>query len=114
MTSPESFFPPIVTRLPAADIPVPGLTSFIAQAGDQQFVFMSFAEDVEVPEHSHAAQWGVVLDGTMELRLAGRELTLARGDQYSIPDGAVHSARIHGGYRDLTLFDQQDRYVVLG
>ena len=113
MSPGDAFFPLMVTRLPRADIPVPGLTSYLAQAGDQQFVFMSFDHDVDVAEHSHAAQWGVVLDGEMELHVAGQRLDLVRGDQYFIPEGAPHRASIRAGYKDLTLFDQGDRYAVL-
>ncbi len=103
-------FPEIVTRLPQADIPIAGLTAFLAQAGDQQFVFMSFEQDVEVGEHAHEAQWGVVLDGEMELTVEGRARTLKKGDAYFIPKDAKHSARIRKGYSDLTLFNQRDRY----
>ncbi len=106
----ELFFPDIVTRLPAADIAVPGVTSFLAQAGDQQFVFMLFESNVEVPEHSHEAQWGAVLDGEMELTIEGCTSTLRRGDHYFVPKDAKHSARIRKGYKDLTLFNQRDRY----
>jgi quercetin dioxygenase-like cupin family protein len=114
MSAADAFFPPMVTRLPGAEIPVAGLTSHLAQAGDQQFVFMSFEHDVDIAEHSHAAQWGVVLDGEMELHIAGQGLNLVRGDQYFIPDGAPHRASIRAGYKDLTLFDQGDRYAALG
>jgi quercetin dioxygenase-like cupin family protein len=71
---------------------------------------MSFDRDAEVPEHSHEAQWGVVLDGEIELTIEGRKHIFRRGDTYSIPKGVPHSAKIKRGYKDLTLFDQRDRY----
>jgi quercetin dioxygenase-like cupin family protein len=104
------FFPEIVTRHSAANLGLEGIESHLLQAGDQQLVFMSFDRDVEVPEHAHAAQWGVVLDGRMELTVEGERRLLQRGDSYFIPADARHSARIHRGYRDVTLFDQSDRY----
>ena len=108
----DKTFPELISQLPAADIPIPGVKSFLAQAANQQFVFMSFDRDVEVPEHAHAAQWGVVLDGEIELTIEGIKRVLKKGDSYVIPNGVRHSARIRSGYKDLTLFDEKDRYKV--
>lgn len=106
----EIFFPEIITKHNSADIPVEGVESSLIQAGQQQFIFMEFDSDVEVPEHSHNAQWGVVLDGEMELTIAGRPRILKKGDSYYIDKDVKHSAKIKKGYKDLTLFDQADRY----
>ena len=59
----EPFFPDIITSLPAAKLPISGVSSYLFQGERQQFIFMAFDQDVAVPEHSHGAQWGVVLDG---------------------------------------------------
>lgn len=107
-----AFFPDMITKHPEADIPVKGLRSYLLQAGVQQFIFMEFDQDAEVPAHSHEAQWAVVLDGEIELTIAGIRSTFRRGDTYFINKGEVHSARIFKGYRDLTLFDQVERYRV--
>ena len=103
-------FPEIIDRHPNADISIDGLISKLIQAGDQQFVFMEFEEDTEVSEHAHNAQWGVVLEGEMELSIEGVPRTLSKGDSYYIEKDMVHSAKIKKGYKDLTLFDQKDRY----
>lgn len=65
----DKFFPEIITNLPNADIPIKGLGSHLFQGEDQQILFMEFGNDVEIPEHSHEAQWGVVLAGEIELRM---------------------------------------------
>jgi len=106
----EDFFPEIITNLPEADIPIKGLHSHLFQGENQQLIFMSFENDVEVPEHSHEAQWGVVLDGEIELTIDGKDYTFTKGDTYFIPKHVKHSARIRKGYKDLTLFNQKDRY----
>ena len=108
--SKQGFFPEIVTKLPEADIPFEGVHSHLFQGENQQFVFMGFENDAEVPEHSHAGQWGIVLDGEIELTIDGKKCTLRKGDTYFIPKDVKHSARIRRGYKDLTLFDQRDRY----
>lgn len=108
--SKEKFFPEIITNLPEADIPIEGLHSYLFQGEKQQFVFMSFENDVKVPEHSHEAQWGVVLDGEIELTIDDKKCIFTKGDTYFIPKDVKHSARIRKGYKDLTLFNQNDRY----
>ncbi len=106
----ERFFPDIVTDLPQPDIPFDGLTSFLLQCTDHQVVIMSFEKDAQVAEHRHEAQWGVVLDGKIELTIDGKNHVYEKGDTYFIPKNAPHSARIGAGYKDLTLFGQKDRY----
>jgi quercetin dioxygenase-like cupin family protein len=106
----QDFFPDIITNLPEADIPIEGLRSHLFQGKNQQVVFMSFEKDAEIAEHSHEAQWGVILDGEIELTIGGKEYKFTRGDTYFIPKGVKHSARIRKGYKDLTLFNQKDRY----
>ncbi len=106
----EPFFPDIITSLPSAELPIAGVSSHLFQGERQQFIFMSFDQDVAVPEHSHEAQWGVVLDGRIELTIDGDRRVLTKGDTYFIPKHVPHSARIEKGYKDLTLFNQKDRY----
>ncbi|QQE11671.1 cupin domain-containing protein [Planctomycetota bacterium] len=108
----DSTFPSLALHWHEADIPVDGVHSKVMNAGEQQFVFMSFDEDVEVAPHAHKAQWGVVLDGEIELTIGEETKTYRKGDTYEIRDGVVHSAKIKAGYRDLTLFDQADRYKI--
>lgn len=102
---------PLISKFPMADIPLNGLTSRLIQAGEQQFIFMEFEEDVDIPPHSHNAQWGVVLDGEMEITIGGKVHLLKKGDSYFIEKDEVHSAKIKAGYKDLTLFNQTNRYL---
>jgi len=105
------FFPYIIKQHPEANIPIDCVESKLVQAGDQQFIFMEFDNDVEVPLHKHNAQWGVVLDGEIELTINGEVKLLRKGDSYFIDKDVVHSAKIKAGYKDLTLFDEKDRYI---
>ena len=106
----SDIFPPPITRLPVADVPLRGVTAHLSQASDHQILFMEFAEDVELPEHQHDGQWGIVVDGRTELTIDGVKKTFQRGDRYYIPAGVRHSAKIFAGYADVTFFDQRDRY----
>jgi len=103
-------FPGFIKELPLADIPMAGISARLLQAENRQVLFMEFHEDVVVPGHSHEAQWGVVIEGEMELTMGSKKLSLKKGDTYYIPKGVVHAARIKRGYRDVVVFDQPDRY----
>ena len=102
----------MIVNLPECDIPVKGLKAYLLQGERQQIIFMEFFEDIEIFEHSHEAQWGVVLQGRIELTIKGEKHILAKGDTYFIPKNIPHSAKIYAGYADMTLFNQKDRYRV--
>ncbi|MGD8454797.1 MAG: cupin domain-containing protein [Anaerolineales bacterium] len=103
-------FPDPIRKLPLADIPIQGLKAYLSQGDRHQILFMKFAEDVEIPEHSHESQWGVVLAGKIELTIGGERQTYKKGEHYFIPAGMAHAANIHAGYVDITFFNQPDRY----
>jgi len=106
----SEFFPPPILSLPKADIPFDGVKAHLSQGDNHQVLFMQFEKGVEVPEHSHEDQWGVVLEGKIELTISGRKRTYQKGDRYYIPHGVKHSAKVYAGYADITYFDQKDRY----
>ena len=103
-------FPEPINRLPRADIPLSGVSAYLSQADTHQIIFLEFSEDVDLPEHSHESQWGVVLDGQIDLTIGGVTRTYERGDRYFIPSGVTHSGKISSGYAEITFFDQPDRY----
>ncbi|HOY33376.1 MAG TPA: cupin domain-containing protein [Bacteroidales bacterium] len=63
-----------------------------------------------MPEHSHAGQWGVVLEGTIELTIGGVKSAFVKGDRFVIGEGVRHSAKIFAGYASIEYFNQNDRY----
>ncbi|HEB85231.1 MAG TPA: cupin domain-containing protein [Bacteroidetes bacterium] len=105
-----SVFPDPIRALPLADIPLPGARACISQSEEHQVLFMEFEEDVVVPEHTHEAQWGIVLEGRIDLTVEGVKHTYTKGDRYFIPAGAVHGAQLFADYADITFFAQRDRY----
>ena len=103
-------FPGPIRNLPEADIPLKGIKAYLSQSDTHQIIFMEFAEDIELPEHSHAAQIGIVLEGKIDLTIGGKKETYNKGDRYYIPEGVLHSGKIYAGYADITFFDEPDRY----
>lgn len=106
-------FPHAITQLPMADLPIPGANAHMAQGDNFQILFMSFEEDVALIEHSHKSQYGIVLDGKIELTIDGFQAVYKKGDCYYIPDGVKHSGFIYKGYKDITFFAQSNRYKTL-
>jgi quercetin dioxygenase-like cupin family protein len=104
-------FPETITRLPEADIPLPGVRGWISQAADHQIVFFDLPPGQEIPLHSHGEQWGIVVEGEMELTISGDTQRYAPGDSYHIPAGAVHGAKCLSHLRAIDVFADADRYA---
>ena len=105
-------FPEPIRRLPEADIPLNGIKAYLSQGESHQIIFMEFSEDVELPEHSHESQWGIVLEGKIELTIDGIKKIYTKGDRYFIGKGIKHFGRIYSGYADITFFNQKYRYNI--
>lgn len=105
-------FPEMITRLPEADLPFPSTSvkTSVLQSAHGQLVFFDISRDVEIPAHSHKGQWGVVLEGQIEMTIAGETRTYGPGDAYYVPPGVVHSARVPAGTKALDFFEEPDRY----
>ncbi|WP_432664962.1 cupin domain-containing protein [Wukongibacter baidiensis] len=103
-------FPEAILNLPEADIPLKGLSTYLSQGPNHQILFMEFDEDVDLPEHSHEAQYGIVLEGKIDLIINGVKNLYFKGDRYYIPEGVKHSGKIYAGYADITFFNERDRY----
>lgn len=106
----KELFPEVITNLQKADIPLPGVKAYLSQSDNHQIIFMEFSQDIELPEHAHAAQWGIVLEGQIDLVIDGKPKSFTKGDRYYIPEGIKHSGKIHAGYADITFFNEKDRY----
>ncbi|UCE15057.1 MAG: cupin domain-containing protein [Candidatus Heimdallarchaeota archaeon] len=103
-------YPEIITSLPEADIPLPGVVGWIAQGKDFQIVFFDIEPTGTLPPHSHSAQYGVVLEGEMTLTIAGKARKYTKGDTYYIPEGVVHQAEFQTHFRAIDFFAETDRY----
>lgn len=106
----STIFPESIINLPEANIPLEGLTAYLSQGDNHQILFMEFDEDVELAEHSHDSQYGIVLEGKIELTIDGVKNTYQKGDRYYIPKSVKHSGKIFAGYADITFFNEKDRY----
>jgi quercetin dioxygenase-like cupin family protein len=103
-------FPDFVKQLTEAELPFPGAKAWLVQGDGQQIAFIEFSDSADVPEHSHEEQWEFVITGSVRLRLDGTEYEHGPGDNFFIPAGSPHSARVSAGYRAMIVFNAPDRY----
>jgi len=103
-------YPEVIRKLPEADIPLEGVRGWILQGRNHQVVFFDIAPVGKVPEHSHGEQWGVVIEGEMDLTIDGRTRRLTKGASYLIPAGAPHSATFQTRCKAIDFFTDPDRY----
>jgi quercetin dioxygenase-like cupin family protein len=104
-------FPEVITLLPEADIQFKGVRAWVLQGENQQLVFFEMDPSAQVPEHSHDyPQWGILIDGEMELTIEGKARICKKGDEYLIPARAKHRARFFRQTRVVDFFSERNRY----
>lgn len=106
----EDIYPDIIKNLPEADIPFDGIRGWLSQGKDHQIVFFDIEPIGKVTEHKHGPQWGIVIEGEMDLTIGGITKTYKRGDSYVIPEGVLHSAEFKTRTWVLDFFADKERY----
>ena len=114
MSETMTAFPGPIHKLPEADAPFPGITMRLLQGPTASATFVEAREEARVPEHAHGAQWGIVVDGELLLKIGGETRILRRGDEYFVPPGIRHAATLKAGSRVIDFFDVPDRYQPKG
>ena len=107
-------FPDFVSAFPKLDVPFPEdvVQTAVVRSDAGLVAFFTFLQDMELPMHSHKAQWGTVIEGEVELTIDGITQTYRPGDSYSIPAGAEHGGSIKAGTRVIDVFEEPDRYPI--
>lgn len=107
-------YPDFITSFPSLDVPFPEdvVQTAVIRSDSGLVAFFTFVKDMELPVHSHGAQWGTVVEGEIELTIGGDTRIYRPGDSYSIPAGVEHGAQIKAGTRVIDVFEEADRYPV--
>lgn len=108
--SPRQPYAQFIRDLPQADLPLPGVRANLLSAAQGQVVFFELPAGAEVPTHQHGAQWGIVVDGQIELTIGGQTRVFQQGQAYFIAEGEPHSARVLVDSRAIDVFADPDRY----
>jgi len=103
-------FPGFIKNFPLADVKIAGVTCRLVDNPHGQVVFFELPAGHAIPPHRHGAQWGIVVQGEMELTIEGDTQIFKRGDTYYIPDQAMHSARVWVNTHTVSAFADPDRY----
>lgn len=103
-------FPDFIRSLPMVDSPLASLRGWMLQTDQALAMFYEIPDGVDLPEHAHGAQWGVVLEGAIDFTIGAETRTYGPGDRFFVPEGVPHSAVIHPGYVGIDVFADADRY----
>ena len=84
----------------------PGAQSGLVSGQHIMLSFLDMAEGAIVPEHSHPEeQAGLVLEGSIRLRIGNEERVLMPGHAYIVPPDVLHSGTVvEGPLRVLDIF----------
>jgi len=105
-------FPQFIQQLPRPDSPF-AIDARIVPSDHVLTMFYSMHDDLEIPEHRHGPQWGVVLAGTLEMEIEGVVTRYGVGDTYYVGDDVPHIARVTAGYQGIDVFADAHRYDAL-
>lgn len=103
-----SDFPDFITNLEQA--PTDGPVACYLSRGQVLVSFYHAQESLQMAEHAHGRQWGVVLTGTVSFTIAGVRTTYGPGDAYYIDAGLQHIAELEPGTSGIDVFADPDRY----
>jgi hypothetical protein len=74
-------------------------------------MFYEIPDVVDLPEHAHRAQWGVVLAGAIDFTIGDETRTYRTRDTYYVPAEMPHSAVIHPGYVGIDVFAVRPQFT---
>ncbi len=98
-------FPESVRRLPRTTLS--GIDVYVHDDGRTQVLFMELAADrteVTVPTHTHDVEWGVVVEGSIEMTIDGRVEEHGPGAVHLIAARVPHSFRFRPGTSSVHYF----------
>lgn len=103
-------FTTLVTGLPEADLGLPGVRAWLLTGDGRQVAFFDIEPIGAIPEHAHEEQWGIVVEGEMDLRIGGVTRRCRAGDSYHVPAGTPHAATFLTRVRAIDVFGSPRRH----
>jgi len=109
--SAKDVYSEFIRQLPQADAPLAGVDVRLISGPTAQAAFFFLPAGTRVPPHSHCAQWGIVVEGEIELTIGMATHIFHRGDRYHIADGETHAALITKDSWVIDVFADPKRYA---
>lgn len=103
-------YPEFIKSLPQPELPLDGVAAYLVTAPQTQVAFFEIAAGGVYPPHSHDAQWGIIVEGEVELTIGGVARRLGPGDSYYIGRGVEHSIKVLTDCRAIDVFEDPRRY----
>ncbi len=91
-------FPVSIRALPKTSLL--GVDVYVHDNGSSQVLFMELPAErteVVVPTHTHDVEWGIVVEGEVEITVNGKAERHGPGATHHIPANAPHSIRFTPG-----------------
>lgn len=98
-------FPESVRRLPHTTLA--GLDAFVHDNGTSQILFLELPADrpeVAVPTHTHDVEWGIVVEGEIEMTIGELVQRHTAGSTHFIGSKVPHSFRFRPGTSSMHYF----------
>ena len=105
-------FPEFFDRLAKLDIP-DGSARAWAMTDRAQVLFYEVHEGGGADDLADAAEWGLILEGQVDITIDGVTTSYRKGDTYYIPAGVPNHKYNHPGVIGIDVFDQPDRFTGL-
>ncbi|MCI4369993.1 MAG: cupin domain-containing protein [Thermoplasmata archaeon] len=87
-----------------------GIDVYVHDDGTSQVLFLELPKGREatvVPTHTHGVEWGIVVEGAIEMTIDGRVELHAAGTSHLIPADVPHSFRFHPGTSSIHCFGER-------
>ena len=98
-------FHEIIKKVPLRDYGIEGLEVHVDHISTGTVYFVNAEKEVVFPEHSHAAQWTIVVTGSCTFTANGESKVYNAGETYFIPAGLKHQITLHAGYSEVDYVD---------
>lgn len=101
-------FPETIRRLPYANLA--GADVYVQEGEGRQILFMEVPADhaeVVVPRHTHGTEWGIVVEGEIEMTIGDRVERHPAGSTHHIPAQVPHSFRFRPGTSSIHVFEER-------
>lgn len=83
--------PQIIKELPQINTPTNSIIGHLIQGISNQAVIFEAKAGTQIPTHTHAAEWGIVIEGEFEITIGNEKTIYRKGDTFFVPENTPHS-----------------------